>query len=182
MRRAIQILGWCALSVGFAAWPNTATAQTVETPSVEITGGVQLLHIPDETYPFGFNVDLSGPAGDHQRVRWVGEGGMAQDRPIDIGDTLRFYHLAAGVRFMPIDRHRAAPYFQILGGAANARADRSGLLDSAWGPMVQPGIGVSVPINNWVAVIGQADYRLAVFRSQVDNEFRFTFGARFMLW
>jgi hypothetical protein len=149
---------------------------------VEISGGVQLLHIPDETYPFGLNVDLSGAAGDHPRVRWVGEFGMAQDRPIDIGDTLRFYHFGAGVRLTPVARYRATPYFQVLGGVANARAEHGDLVDSAWGPMVQPGVGVAVPLNHFVSVYGQGDYRVAIFRSQTDNEFRLSFGARFMLW
>jgi len=182
MNRSRQMLGWCALSVFLLALPAPAAAQTHDTPMVEIGGGVQLLHIPDETYPFGVNVDLSGPVGDHERIRWVGEGGMAQDRPIDIGDTLRFYHFGAGVRFTPRGRERATPFFQVLGGVANARSEFSNSVDSAWGPMIQPGVGVAVPLNHWVAIVGQGDYRLAVFRGQLDNEFRFSFGARFMLW
>ncbi len=176
------MLRWCALSLCLAAAPRVAAAQTFETPAVEISGGLQTLHIPGELYPFGVNVDLSGVAGDHEHVRWVAEGGMAQDRPIAVGDTLRFYHFGAGVRFTPASRYRATPYFQVLGGAANAVANFSEFTNSAWGPMVQPGLGVSVPLNHWFAAFGQADYRLAIFRSQVDNEFRFAFGARFMLW
>lgn len=182
MNRVGQVLTWFALSVGLAALPRPAAAQSLETPTVEISGGLQMLHIPGETYPFGLNVDLSGAAGGHDRVRWVAEGGMAQDRPIDVGDTLRFYHFGAGVRFTPASRQHAIPFFQILGGIANARAESSSFVDSAWGPMVQPGVGVSVPINHYVALFGQGDYRVAIFRSQVDNEFRFAFGARFMLW
>jgi len=186
VRRSIHIVWVCALSMALTAWPRQAAAQPIEpvvyTPNVEITGGVQVLHIPDETYPFGFNLDLSGPAGAHGRVRWVGEAGMAQDRPIDLGDTLRFIHVGAGVRVTAAQRLHATPYFQVLGGIANARADHTGFVDSAWGPMVQPGVGVSVPLNRFFAVIGQGDYRVAIFRSQVDNEFRFTVGARFMLW
>ena len=184
--RSGQILGWCALSVFLLASPMPAAAQTYDTPMVEIGGAVQLLHIPDETYPFGVNVDLSGPVGDHDRIRWVGEGGMAQDRPIDVGDTLRFYHFGAGVRVTPRGRERATPFFQVLGGVANAWAAFSNssvnAVDSAWGPMIQSGLGVAVPLNHWVAVVGQGDYRFAIFRGQVDNEFRLAFGARFMLW
>jgi hypothetical protein len=172
-------------------WPQAAAAQSLDTPNVEISGGVQGLKIPGEFYPFGLNVDLSGPAGAHDRVRWVAEGGMAQDRPIDVGNTLRVYHVAAGVRFTPAARYRATPYFQILGGAANARAVNRNPIDSSWGPIVQPGLGVSVPLNHYVAAFGQADYRWALlhpvsdnpaFGWDPDNEFRFAFGVRFMLW
>ena len=164
-----------------------AAAQTYDTPIVEIGGGVQLLHIPDETYPFGLNLDLSGPAGGHDRVRWVAEAGMAQDHAIPIADSLSFYHFGAGVRLMPAERRRAAPFVQLLAGVANASARRStdpriATTDSAWGPMIQPGLGVAVPLNHWVAVVGQGDYRFAIFRGQLDNEFRLSFGARFMLW
>jgi len=191
VNRAGQIVSWCAVSMCVAALPRPAAAQSFDTPAVEISGGVQGLKIPGEFYPFGFNVDLSGAAGDHARVRWVAEGGMAQDRPIDVGDTLRVYHFGAGVRFTPASRQRATPYFQVIGGVANSRAQNRNPIDSSWGPMVQPGVGVSVPLNHYVAVFGQADYRWALLHPVADNpafgwdsenEFRFAFGARFMLW
>jgi hypothetical protein len=191
VKRAGQILGWCALSACVVALPRPAAAQTFETPAIEIAAGVQSLKIPGEFYPFGFNVDLSGPAGDHERVRWVAEGGMAQDRPIDIGQTLRVFHFGAGVRFTPVSRQRATPYFQIIGGVANSRAAERNPIDSSWGPMVQPGVGVNVPLTRNVAAFGQADYRWALlhpvegnpaFGWDPDNEFRFAFGVRFMLW
>jgi hypothetical protein len=181
------MLGWCALAVCLAAWPAPAAAQAADTPTVEITGGFQLLHIPDETYPFGWNIDLSGPAGGHDLVRWVGEGGMARDNPLPVGDALNFYHVGAGVRFMPAERRHAAPFFQLLGGVAYTSARRStnpnlASTSGAWGPMVQPGLGVSVPMNRYLAIVGQADYRLAIFHAQADNEIRLSLGARFMLW
>jgi hypothetical protein len=167
------------LAFAFAGAAAPAEAQTLETPAVEIGAGLQFLHIPGETYPFGWNVDLSGPVGDRQVVRWVGEGGYARDNPLPV-ETLSFYHFGAGIRLMPVNRHRAAPFFQLLGGAAYSKnqATEVGL----WGPMVQPGVGVSVPIARYVNIVGQADYRMAIFSGQVDNEFRFSAGARFMLW
>jgi hypothetical protein len=190
--RTGQILTGCALSMCLAAMPRPAAAQaTPNTPTVEISGGVQALKIPGEFYPFGFNVDLSGATGDTGRVRWVAEGGLAQDRPVDFGDTLRVFHLAAGVRFTPVNRTRAIPYFQLLGGVANTTAEHRNPIDSSWGPIVQPGVGVSVPLTHYVAAFGQFDYRWALlhpvsgspaFGWDADNEFRFAFGARFMLW
>jgi hypothetical protein len=159
-----------------------ASAQTRLTPSVEITGGFQTLHIPDQTYPFGWNVDMSGPMGDHELVRWVGEVGMAEDHP-PIVESLRFYHFGGGVRFMSTERTHPAPFLQLLGGVAHAgREFASGSGEAAWGVMFQPGAGVSVPLNRYVSIVGQGDYRLAVFSGHLDNEFRLSLGARFMFW
>jgi hypothetical protein len=186
--RSPQLLGCSAFLIALAMLPVRAAAQTTSnTPSVEISAGLQFLHIPDETYPFGWNLDLSGPLGSHELVRWVGEGGMSHDHPLPVADSLSFYHLGAGVRFMPADRRRAAPFFQLLAGAAYASARQStnpniATTNGEWAPMIQPGIGVSVPMNRYLAIVGQGDYRFAIFRGQTDNEFRVAFGARFMLW
>jgi len=190
--RTGQILTGCALSMCLAAAARPAAAQaTFDTPAVEISGGVQGLKIPGEFYPFGFNVDLSGAASDSGRVRWVAETGVAMDRPIDIGETLRVFHLGAGVRFTPSNRSHAIPYFQVLGGVANTHAADRNPIESSWGPIVQPGVGVSVPLTHYVAAFGQFDYRWALlhpvesnpaFGWDADNQFRFAFGARFMLW
>jgi hypothetical protein len=180
VKRTAQLFGWCVLAFALAGSAAPAAAQTLQTPNVEIGAGLQFLHVPGETYPFGWNLDLSGPIGDHEAMRWVGEGGMARDTPVSIGGTLTFYHLGGGVRFMAAERAHAAPYFQVIGGAAHG--NNSATQVSQWAPMVQPGVGVSVPINHFVNVIGQGDYRFAIFNGQIDNEFRFSVGARFMLW
>ena len=179
MKRTAHFFGCCVLALAFAGAAAPAGAQTLGTPAVEIGAGLQFLHIPGETYPFGWNIDLSGPVGDHEVVRWVGEGGYARDNPLPV-ETLSFYHFGAGVRLMPADRHRPAPFFQLLGGAAYSKNQATEV--GRWGPMVQPGIGVSVPISRYLNIVGQGDYRMAIFSGQVDNEFRFSAGARFMLW
>jgi hypothetical protein len=180
VKRTAQVFGWCVLAFALAGAAAPAAAQPLRTPNVEIGAGLQFLHVPDLTYPFGWNLDLSGPAGDHDTIRWVGEGGMARDTPLPPLGSLTFYHLGAGVRFIGADRHHAMPYFQVLGGAAYANDNSTHI--GLWGPMVQPGVGVSVPVNRFVNVIGQGDYRLAMFSGQADNEFRISVGARFMLW
>jgi len=185
--RSAQLLG-CAFLVVLALLPARAGAQAASnTPAVEISGGLQFLHIPDETYPFGWNLDLSGPLAGHELVRWVAEGGMAHDHPLPVADSLSFYHIGAGIRFMPAERRRAAPFFQLLAGAAYPSARRStnpniATTDGTWGPMIQPGVGISVPMNRYFAIVGQGDYRIAIFRGQVDKEFRVSLGARVMLW
>jgi len=179
VKRTGYLFGGGVLALVLTGAAAPASAQVLRTPAVEIGAGLQFLHIPDQTYPFGWNLDLSGPIGDHEAVRWVGDGGMARDNPLPI-ETLTFYHIGAGVRFMPPQRRYAAPYFQLVGGAAYANND--GTKVALWGPMFQPGIGISVPVARYMNLVGQGDYRMAVFRGQVDNEFRITAGARFMLW
>jgi hypothetical protein len=178
VKRTPHIFGW-VLALGLAGTASSASAQTVETPNVEIGAGLQFLHIPDQTYPFGWNVDLSGPIGNRETVRWVGDGGMARDNPLPV-ERLTFYHIGAGVRLMPAQRRYAAPYVQFVGGAAYAKNDGTNV--GLWGPMFQPGIGISVPISRYINLTGQGDYQLAVFSGQVDNEWRISAGARFMLW
>jgi len=187
VKRTAHIPGCCVLALVLTGAASPAAAQSMRTPNVEISAGLQFLHIPDETYPFGWNIDLSGPAGNHDVVRWVGEVGLAHDHPIPDVESLSFYHVGGGVRLMPAERRRAAPYFQILGGAAYANQRLStdpaiASTNGVWGPMVQPGVGVSVPVNHFLNLVGQGDYRLAIFRGQMDNEFRLSAGARFMLW
>ena len=187
VKRPANVVGCSVLALVLIAAAAPAAGQSMRTPNVEISAGLQFLHIPDETYPFGWNIDLSGPAGDHDVVRWVGEVGAAHDHPIPDLQSLTFYHFGGGVRLMPAERRRAAPFFQILGGVAYANERRStnpAIASSVgiWGPMIQPGIGVSVPVNRFLSIVGQGDYRLAIFKGQTDNEFRFSAGARFMLW
>lgn len=169
----------CAAELVLACGAPAASAQALYTPNVEIGAGLQFLHVADETYPFGWNIDLSGPIGRHEVLRWVGEGGMARDNPLPI-ETLTFYHLGAGIRLMPAQRRYAAPYVQFIGGVAHANNNRTSV--GLWSPMFQPGIGVSVPVARYMNLVGQGDYRIAVFNSQVDNEWRITAGARFMIW
>ena len=180
MKRTGHIFGCCVLALALASVSAPASAQTTfRAPNVEIGAGLQFLHIPDQTYPFGWNVDLSGPIGDRGAVRWVGDGGMAFDNPLPV-ERLRFSHIGAGVRFQPVQRRYATPFVQLVGGAAYAKNESTAV--GLWGPMFQPGIGVSVPVNRVISITGQGDYRLAVFNGQMDNEFRLSVGARFMLW
>jgi hypothetical protein len=178
VKQTAHIFG-CVITLVLAGVASPVSAQAVQTPNVEIGAGLQFLHIPGENYPFGWNLDLSGPIGGHEALRWVGDGGMARDNPLPV-ERLSFYHLGGGIRFMPAQRRYAAPYVQLVAGAAYTKNDSTDV--GVWGPMFQPGIGVSVPISRYMNIIGQGDYRLAVFNGQVDNEWRISAGARFMLW
>jgi Outer membrane protein beta-barrel domain len=183
VKRSAQLAGvWIfAAIIGMAA---PASAQTTTSPGVDASIGYQLLHIPDETYPFGFNVDVSRAMND--RWRLVGELGLAmdeQDEPGVSGD-LSFFHFGAGPRLVAPMRH-VQPFVQLLAGAVHPRAsllvNGAPIDDNDWAFMLQPGAGISVPVGDVVSVFGQGDYRRAFFREQGENEFRFSFGVRFGL-
>jgi len=182
VKRSVQVavIGLVWMIAG-AATP--AMAQTARTPTVDATIGYQVLHVPDETFPFGWNLDVSGPVNDVWRV--VGEFGMSRDDQTETGvsGTLKYYHLGVGPRLVANTRG-ITPFVQLLGGAVHTRADlvlvNSGpVSDGDWAFMLQPGAGVSVPIGSVVSIVGQADYRRVFFKEQGDNEFRIGFGVRF---
>ena len=95
MKRSVQLAGvWIvsAIVIGAAA---PATAQTLRTPSVDASIGYQILHLPDETFPVGWNADVSGALNDMWRI--VGEFGMSVDDQNEPGvsGNLKYYHLAS---------------------------------------------------------------------------------------
>ena len=182
MKRSAQIAVWVWVLV-FAGAAAPAMAQTAQRPNVDATIGYQLLHVPNETFPFGWNVDVSGPMSDVWRL--VGEFGMSRDEQTEAGvsGTLNYYHFGVGPR---LTRNVAgvSPFVQLLGGGVHTRADlvfaNSGpFSDGDWAFMLQPGVGVSVPIGRMVSVVGQADYRRVFFKEQGDNEVRLALGVRF---
>jgi hypothetical protein len=184
VKRSVQLAGvWIfAAMVGGVAAP--ASAQTTASRSMDASIGYQLLHIPDETYPFGFNVDVSRAMND--RWRLVGELGLAMDEQNEPGVSgdLSFFHFGGGPRFVAPMRH-VQPFVQLLAGAVHPRANLivngTPREDNDWAFMLQPGAGISVPAGNVVSVFGQGDYRRAFFREEGENEFRFSFGVRFGL-
>jgi hypothetical protein len=161
-----------------------ASAQPVTSPNLEASIGYQLLHIPGETYPFGFNVDVSRAVND--RWRLVGELGLAMDEQNESGVSgdLSYFHFGGGPRLVA-PMGRVQPFVQLLAGAVHPRAsllvNGTPVDDNDWAFMLQPGAGISIPAGNVVSVFGQADYRRAFFREEGENEFRFSFGVRFGL-
>lgn len=147
--------------------------------------GYQVLHIPDETYPFGLNFDVAGHVTP--RVQLVGEFGWARDTQNEPGvtGTLNFINLGGGPRWSM--RHAAVagrafePFVQLLAGAVHADADiavnGSPINTGNWAFMLQPGGGITIPLTPAVRALGQFDYRRAFFDTG-ENEFRFVFGIR----
>ena len=184
VKRSVQSAGMWIVAATVVGTATPAAAQTMATRNMDASIGYQMLHIPDETYPLGFNVDVSGAMNDPWRL--VGELGWAKDEqnePNVTGD-LNFFHFGAGPRVVAPMRG-VQPFAQLLAGLVHARADLivNGipLDDNDWAFMLQPGIGVNVPAGNVVNVFGQADYRRGFFKEAGDNEFRLSFGVRFSI-
>ena len=163
--------------------PQTVTPAAP--PRLSVGVGYQLLHIPDETFPFGLNFDIAAPIAGSTSV--VGEFGFATDNQTEagVGGNLKFYNLGAGPRWSMralATGHRAIePFAQILVGAVRTDADLTlngtTFNNGDWAFMLQPGVGVSVPIAPSFGAFGQLDYRRSFF-SPSENEFRFLFGVR----
>jgi hypothetical protein len=139
---SVQLAGvWIvsAIVIGAAA---PASAQTMRTPSVDASIGYQVLHLPDETFPVGWNADVSGALNQVWRI--VGEFGMSMDEQNEPGVSgdLKYYHFGAGPRLMGKAR-KVQPFAQLLGGFAHTRANlvlaNSGpFSDNDWAFMLSP--------------------------------------------
>ena len=176
----------CGLIV-MAAMASAATARAQSVPplgGVSIGVGYQLLHIPDETFPFGMNFDVAAPITRMMHV--VGEFGFATDDQTEPGvsGNLTMYNLGAGARWTMsnvISAPSVIPFAQLVVGVLRTDADltQNGVPFHAadWAFMLQPGAGVTVPISPMIGVIGQVDYRRAFF-SKSENEFRVMVGVR----
>jgi hypothetical protein len=160
-------------------WAGPAAAQST-LPPVQVSFGYQLLHIPDETYPVGFAVDVSGR---RTGLTWAAAFGWAHDDQNEPGvsGTLNFFDYGAGPRWTTA-LATAHPFVQLLVGGVHTSANltENGSPFQAGGNafMLQPGVGVVVPVGQRWGALVQGDYRRAFWTPQAENEFRFIFGVR----
>lgn len=165
--------------VAFAA---PASAQTA--PALDLGVGYQVLRAPDQTFPVGFNLDLSGALSGN--FRWVGEFNHSRDSEgaFGVDASLAATAFGAGVRWAPEATAKYHPYAQVLAGlerdSVNLDVDGLGGLvdesDSSF--MLQPGVGATFPVGQKWGVFGQADYRRIFHEGEGTNAFRFVVGAR----
>jgi len=148
-------------------------------PRYELTGGYQFLHVPDETLPFGLNVD--GAWNQGKTLGIVGEAGWTTDS--EDGFRVHIWNFGAGPRFnaRPMGG-KVWPFAQVLAGVVNARG--GGESDTRF--MLQPGGGVNVNAGDGWGVVFQGDYRRvfldeAQFGESGQNQFRFFAGIRLLL-
>src|SRR5258708_11164563 len=155
-----------AFIVAGAASP---TAQTLPEPHVDLSLGYQALHIPGQTYPIGVALGIS--AGLNDTVRIVGEAGVSIARHTAStygAGTLTLYHYGAGPRVSA----SAGPvlfYGQLLGGGVRTHADLvttagTRFIDGDNAFMLQPGVGVIVPLTRRIAAIGEGNYQPLLFK------------------
>jgi hypothetical protein len=123
--------------------------------------GYQLVHVPEQTFPFGLNVDGARNFGP-----WAlaAEVGWAYDTSDDV--SYHMFNVGAGPRWTRRSTASIWPFAQVLAGFVHARAstDVSGvdMSDSRTKFMLQPGAGAVVVAGDGWGLVGQVDYRLAV--------------------
>jgi outer membrane protein with beta-barrel domain len=203
--RALNIWFAIALVLGAAA---TATAQQQQpppartaaqpaqapaasgTPTYELSGGYQLLHVSDSMFPFGLNVDAARHYG---KLGLVGEIGFAIDSEEEAGieASATAWNFGVGGRWTGFNSGRVWPFAQVLIGAEvlHASVEAAGFDESETETsfMLQPGVGVNFVIADGFGLVGQVDYRRTFFdepddvEDSVNNQFRIFIGARMIL-
>jgi hypothetical protein len=168
-----------------------APAGFLNTPSFELSGGYQMLHIPDQTFPFGLNVDAAKHFGQLGLVAEVGFAFDSEDISgvEDVDATA--WNFGAGGRWTGFNGGRVWPFAQMLVGAEVMRLSTEiadvDVSDTETSFMLQPGVGVSFVLTDGFGLIGQVDYRRTFFdepddvEDSINNQFRVFVGARMIL-
>jgi hypothetical protein len=151
-----------------------ALAQTPPMPPTDLFLGYQTLHVPGQNYPIGGAVGMTHGITDVVRI--VGEAGVSIDQQssTNLNGTLTVYHYGVGPRFT-MAAGRVEPFAQVLVGGVHTRADLTttgGAPFSSSGNafMLQPGVGIVVPVTRTFGVIGAVSYRRVFFAGDPDNE------------
>jgi hypothetical protein len=171
--------------LALAAFAAPASAQ--EVPALDLGVGYQWLHAPDQGYPLGFNLDLSGTLNG--TFRWVGEFNYSRDSESESGvdASLGATAFGGGVRWAPEAGARYRPYAQVLLGAHrdSFSIDSSVLAltvdEDEWSFMLQPGVGATFPVGDRWGLFGQGDWRRIFYEGEGQNNFRVVVGARLTL-
>jgi hypothetical protein len=175
---------FCVAALGLCG-----AAPALAQPSIDVAVGYQSLHaqsqaadVPDQSYPFGINVDLS--VGLNDSIRVVGEYGLSRDTDaaFAVTGTLSASHVAGGIRYAS-DTPGWSPYVQFLVGmqhdSFSVDVASNNLFDFSDNTlMIQPGAGITFPITRTVGIFGQADYRRIFYEGQGETDYRFVVGVR----
>ena len=143
-------------------------------PRFEVTPGYQLLHVPDQTFPFGLNVD--GAWNGSKALGLVGEVGWTTDS--EAGFRAHVWNIGVGPRFnaRPMGG-RVWPFAQVLVGMHHLRFGGGSATDF----QVQPGGGVNIHAGDGWGVVVQGDYRRVFFEGEGENQARVFVGIRLLL-
>ena len=168
-----------ALTLFTGAAQAQSPAPTPPYPRFEATGGYQLLHAPDQTFPFGLNLD--GAWNGSKALGLAGEIGWATDSEFDT--RVHVWNIGVGPRFNARPTGgRVWPFAQVLIGAVNIRGGG----ESSTQFMLQPGGGVNFNAGDGWGVVVQGDYRRVFldeeeFGESGQNQGRFFIGIRLLL-
>jgi len=175
------------------AGPSAQPAQAgfLNTPTLELSGGYQMLHVPNQTFPFGLNVDAARHFG---ALGLVGEVGFAYDSEdiSGVGDVdATAWNFGVGGRWTGFNGGRVWPFAQMLVGAevlhSSAEVADIDTSETETSFMLQPGVGVNFVVADGFGLLGQVDYRRTFFdepddvEDSVNNQFRVFVGARMIL-
>jgi hypothetical protein len=167
---------------------SAVSAQSA-TPTFELSAGYQFVHAPDQTFPFGVNID---GVRHYRSLGIVGEAGWARHSDDDLGATSTndMWNFGAGPRWTGFGTGTSWPYAQVLAGVAVSHTNfdvGGGLSDTHGSFMVQPGIGMTFVTGDGWGVFGQVDYRRTFFEEptnvahSMNNQFRVFAGLRMIL-
>jgi hypothetical protein len=175
----LAVIVFTVIGVSSAA---PARAQVPAVPTTDLSLGYQSLHIPGQNYPLGVFVGVSRAVTDVVRI--VGEAGLSIDQQsaTNLNGTLTFYQYGVGPR-ISARAGRVVPFAQLLAGGVHSRAD---LTTTAGAPfaasgnafMLQPGVGVIVPMTGTFAFTGGVNYRRVFFEGDNDNQTSVFAGVR----
>ena len=190
--RPLRAILPAAFVLGFASngFSQAASTMTTTSPTYELSGGYQFLHLPDQSFPFGVAID---GARHYGHFGLIGEIGWSRhsDDTFDTDVSTNMFHFAAGPRWTGFGSGRAWPYAQVLIGAAIGRtgAEIGGVEenDTEAALMLQPGVGATIVGGDGWGVFGQFDYRRTFFDEpddvdeSINNQFRVFVGLRMIL-
>jgi opacity protein-like surface antigen len=167
-------------------------ALAAEAKKVDFVVGYGFMHDTEvgTSFPVGWTTGLTynlsptwgivGEIGGSHKSESFLEGGVGATADLDV------YTFMAGPKFTGRGHRRVSPYFQALAGLARAslgvNVDLFGFSDSvsesATEFAIQPGGGVDILLNDWIALRVGGDYR-RIFGDEGTNEFRLVTGFTF---
>ena len=164
---------------------SLTTPGTTVAPTWELSAGYQTLHVPDNTYPFGLNVD---GAKNFRSMSIVAELGWLYDNDDTIDTTLNAINFGGGPRWTSRSNAKVWPFVQVIAGGVyqHARFDALDASDSSTNFMLQPGGGAVFVVGDGLGIVGQVDYRRLFTSADANgdsgqNQFRVFVGLRMIL-
>ena len=172
-----------------ATRPAPPPPPTLGSPTYELSGGYQLLHLRESTFPFGLNVDAARHYGSFGLVAEIGFAIDSEDEA-DLELSSQAWNFGVGGRWTGFNSGPVWPFAQVLMGLGvlHTSLEVAGLEanETETSFMLQPGAGVNFVVADGVGLVFQVDYRRTFFEElegveDANNQFRVFIGARMIL-